>query len=249
MTKKLKQGAWLSDASVATAEIVANLGYDFVVLDVEHGAFDLAILERFIPVLKGLGLEVLSKVLVPERGAIQQVLDFGSDGVIIPHIESLEHAKAVTAYAKFPPIGSRSLAGGRTMNYSGYDNDWVEAQNRDIKVIPMVEDPGALRDIEEIAALPSVDAIFIGHGDLSLMSGRGALADTEEDIADWSRVVAAAKANDKPWVLPAWNPTHKKFAIDNDCDYALLTMQHTAIAIGYGQAREQMDELLAGAGK
>lgn len=245
MSEILKQGAWLSDGSVSIGEIVANLGYDFVVLDVEHGAFDLAVLERFIPVLKGLGLEVFSKVLVPERGAIQQVLDFGSDGVIIPHIEGVEHAKRVTDFAKFPPLGSRSLAGGRTMNYGPYDDEWVALQNRDIKVFPMVEDPGALRDIEDIAALPTVDGIFIGPGDLALMRGRGVYRQTESDFDDFRRVVAAARANDKQWVLPAWTTVEKEFAIAEGADYVLLVMQHAAIAAGYGGPRELMDELIA----
>ncbi|MBS3182947.1 HpcH/HpaI aldolase family protein [Leucobacter manosquensis] len=241
----LKQGAWLSDSSVATGEIVANLGYDFVVLDIEHGAFDLSILERFVPVLKGLGLEVLSKVLVPERGAIQQALDFGSDGVIIPHIEGLEHAKRVTDFAKFPPLGTRSLAGGRTMNYSGYDDSWVSAQDREIKVFPMVEDPGALRDIDEIAALPTVDGVFIGPGDLSLMRGRGVYRQTEADFEDFRKVIAAVRAQEKPWVLPAWTQIEKEFAVAEEADYVLLTMQHAAIAEGYGNARSLMDDLIA----
>lgn len=244
MTHQLKQGAWLSDGSTAIGEIVAGLGYDFVVLDIEHGAFDLTTLERFIPLLKGLGLEVLSKVLVPERGAIQQALDFGSDGVIIPHIEDAQHAERITRYAKFAPLGTRSLAGGRTMRYSGYDDAWITAQNRDIKVFPMVEDAGALRDIEAIAALPTVDGIFIGPGDLSLLRGRGVLRHTEEDFTDFRQVVAAARANGKPWVLPAWTTVEKEFAIAEQADYVLLVMQHAAITEGYRSARSQMDGLI-----
>lgn len=248
MKKKMKQGAWLSDSSVAVGEIVAALGYDFVVLDIEHGAFDLAILERFIPTLKGLGLEVLSKVLGPGRGAIQQALDFGSDGVIIPHIEGLEHAREVTAFAKFPPLGTRSLAGGRTMGYAGYDDRWVKAQDENIKIFPMVEDPGALEDIEDIAELATVDGIFIGPGDLSLMRGRGVYQQREKDFEDFRKVIAAARANGKPWVLPAWTTVEKEFAVAEMADYVLLTMQHTAVALGYGASRDQMEELISRAG-
>lgn len=248
MEKKMKHGAWLSDSSVAIGEIVSGLGYDFAVLDIEHGTFDLAILERFIPTLKGLGLEVLSKVLVPERGAIQQALDFGSDGVIIPHVEDLAHAKEVTNFAKFPPLGTRSLAGGRTMGYSGYDDRWVKAQDESIKVFPMVEEPGALDDIEDIAALTTVDGIFIGPGDLSLMRGRGVYRQREEDFDDFRKVIAAARANDKPWVLPAWTTIEKEFAITEKADYVLLTMQHTAIAMGYSASRDQMNGLMTRVG-
>lgn len=244
MTDRPQQGAWLSDGSVSIAEIVARLEYDFVVLDIEHGAFDLTVLERFIPVLKGLGLEVFSKVLVPERGAIQQALDFGSDGVIIPHIEDVAHAKRITEYAKFPPLGTRSLAGGRTMNYGPYDDDWIAAQNRDIKVFPMVEDPGALADISEIAALDSVDGIFIGPGDLSLMRGRGAYRQAPEDFEDFRQIVRAARQQGKPWVLPAWTETEKAFAVAEGADYVLLVMQHAAIAEGYANARSVMDSII-----
>lgn len=245
MTKKLKQGAWLSDDSTATAEIVAMLGYDFVTLDIEHGSFDLAVLERFIPMLKGLGLEVLSKVLVPERGAIQQALDFGSDGVIIPHIEGVEHAKRITDFAKFPPLGTRSLAGGRTMGYAGYDDEWFATQDREIKVFSMVEDHRALAEVEQIAALDTVDGIFIGPGDLSTMRGRGAYRQTDADFDDFRRVIAAVRANDKPWVLPAWTTIEKEFAIAEQADYVLLKMQHAAIAEGYASSRTLMDDLIA----
>lgn len=241
-----KQGAWLSDGSTAVGEIVASLGFDFVVLDVEHGSFDLTTLERFIPLLRGLGLEVLSKVLVPERGAIQQALDFGSDGVIIPHIESVEHAELITSFGKFPPLGSRSLAGGRTMGYGGYDDEWVDRQNQDIKVFPMVEDPGALRDVERIAALPTVDGIFIGPGDLSQTSGRGAYARTDEDFDDFQAVVSAVRANRKQWVFPAWSTVEKQFAVSEDADYALLTMQHAAVLHGYETGLKEMDAVRAG---
>ncbi|MGO3735204.1 MAG: HpcH/HpaI aldolase family protein [Canibacter sp.] len=237
---KQKYGAWLSDENPSIGEIVAGLGYDFVVLDVEHGSFDLSSLNRFIPLLKGLGLEVLAKVLVPERGAVQQVLDFGADGVIIPHIEGAEHAKKITEYAKFPPIGSRSLAGGRTMKYSGYDDAWVAAQNCDIRVFPMVEDPGALEDIEQIAALESVDGIFIGPGDLSLMRGRGTYAVTDEDLEDFRKVVRASRENEKPWVLPAWTSKEKAFAVQEGAEYIILIMQHNAIAAGYQGAHDEM---------
>ncbi|PDQ35230.1 MAG: 4-hydroxy-2-oxovalerate aldolase [Candidatus Lumbricidophila eiseniae] len=241
-------GGWLSDDSAAAAEIMASLGYDFVVLDIEHGPFDLAVLERFIPLLKGIGLEVLSKVLVPERGPIQQALDFGSDGVIIPHIESLEHAREVTAFAKFPPLGDRSVAGGRTLNYRATTDAWITAQNRETKCFPMVEDAGALRDVVGIAQLDTVDGLFIGPTDLSLRRNRGAYSRTPEDFADFSAVATAVAAAGKPWVLPAWSVEEKAFGIKHGARYILLAMQHGALFEGYGSAKDLAEELIASQG-
>ena len=79
MSSKSRFAFWLSSPSVAIAEIASNIGYGSAILDIEHGSFDLATLERFIPVLKGLGLDVIAKVLGPERGPIQQALDFGAE--------------------------------------------------------------------------------------------------------------------------------------------------------------------------
>ena len=134
--------AWLSGSNTAAAEIVRDLGYGAVVLDIEHGSFDLADLERFVPFLRAIGLRVLAKVLAPERGPIQQALDFGADVVVIPHVENLAHAVAVCAYGKFPPRGDRSFAGGRTARYSGFDDVWVAAQDAKTQVYPMIEDAG-----------------------------------------------------------------------------------------------------------
>lgn len=84
-----RYAVWLSDPSLAAAEIARGLGYGAAVLDIEHGAFDVADLERYIPFLRSLGLEVLAKVQGPDRVPIQQALDFGADAVVIPHVEPL----------------------------------------------------------------------------------------------------------------------------------------------------------------
>jgi len=125
VTPNRRFAVWLSGPNVAAAEIARQLGYGALVLDIEHGTFDLADLERFIPFAKAIGLEVIAKVLGPERGPIQQALDFGADTVAIPHVENAAHARAITAFAKFPPRGDRSFAGGRTAAYGGLTDDWV----------------------------------------------------------------------------------------------------------------------------
>lgn len=238
-----RYAVWLSDPSFAAAEIARGIGYGAAVLDIEHGAFDLADLERFIPFLRGLGLEVLAKVLGPERGPIQQALDFGADAVVIPHVQNAAHAKAVTAFAKFPPQGDRSFAGGRTTGYRGFTDEWVAGQDRDTRCLPMIEDAGALEDIDEILALDTVDGVFVGPSDLSLRRGRGAYTRDEGDFADLKRVADAARAAGKPWVLPAWSREEKQFALVHGAGQLALTMQHGALAAGLTAAFEETTSL------
>lgn len=233
---------WLSTPNTAAAEIARDLGYGAAVLDIEHGAFDLADLEHFIPLLRAFGLEVIAKVLAPERAPIQQALDFGADAVVIPHIENIDHARTITGFAKFPPFGDRSFAGGRTSAYGGFDDDWVQRQDRATRCYPMIEDAGALTDIDAILALPTVDGIFLGPSDLSLRRSRGAYRRTDQDFSDFERIADAAARAGKPWLIPAWSSAEKQFALDHGAQQIVLTMEHSALLTGM---RSALDEIKA----
>lgn len=226
---KPRAGFWLSGPNVAAAEICAALEYEFVVLDIEHGTFDLSALERFIPVLRGLQLTVLAKVLGPQRQPIQQALDFGADGVVIPHIEDITHAEQVTRFAKFPPLGSRGFAGGRAAGYAGVDDAWVEAQNAGTLCLPMIERAEALVDVSRILDLATVDGVFLGPSDMSLSRGRGAYRRSPADFADTVAIAEAAEAAGKPWMMCAWAPDELDLCLAHGADSVVLKMEHTAL--------------------
>ncbi|QIZ37378.1 HpcH/HpaI aldolase/citrate lyase family protein [Saccharopolyspora sp. ASAGF58] len=234
---------WLSDPNCAAAEIARHLGYGAVVLDIEHGAFGLADLERFTPFLKALGLDVLAKVLAPERAPIQQALDFGADAVVLPHIKSAAHAREVTAFAKFPPAGDRSLAGGRTIGYSPYTDEWLAAEDARIRCYPMIEHAGALAEVGAILDLPTVDGVFVGPGDLSVRRDRGAYSRDAGDFADQRTIANAARSAGKHWVMPAWNEDEKKFALEHGAHQLALTMQHDALRVGLSAAFHEASAL------
>ncbi|TYB41254.1 4-hydroxy-2-oxovalerate aldolase [Actinomadura chibensis] len=227
--------------------MAAQAGYGAAVLDIEHGAFDLAALDRFVPFLRALGLEVLAKVLAPERAPVQQALDFGADAVVIPHVRGVEHAREVTAYAKFPPLGDRSFAGGRTTSYGGHDDPWVRRQDRGTRCLPMIEDATALDEVAEILGLPTVDGVFVGPSDLSLRRGRGAYRRLDGDFADLARIAEAARAAAKPWLLPAWTEPEQAFALEHGADQIVLTMEFSAMGEGLRAALDRARRLASGA--
>jgi len=240
-----RYGVWFSGPNVSLAEIAAGIGYHMAVLDIEHGTFDLEGLDRFIPLLKGLGYEVLAKVLAPERGPIQQALDFGADAVVIPHILGAKHAKEICSFAKFPPLGDRSFAGGRTTAYGGFDDAWVAEQDRKTKCYAMVEDHGAIEEIDSIFSLPVVDGVFVGPSDLSLRRERGAYKRTPADFADLKKVADAAAKAGKRWILPAWSVSEKEFALRNGAYQLALTMEHGALAAGLREAWTATEKIAA----
>lgn len=237
---------WLSTPNTAAAEIARDLGYGAALLDIEHGAFDLADLEHFIPLLRALGLEVIAKVLAPERAPIQQALDFGADAVVIPHVEGLDHARLVTSFAKFPPSGDRSFAGGRTSSYGGFDDAWVARQDSATRCYPMIEDAGALRDIDAILALPTVDGVFLGPSDLSLRRNRGAYQRVEGDFEDFKTIAEATARAGKPWIIPAWSSAEKRFAVEHGAGQIVLTMEHSALLAGMRASMEEIQSLFDG---
>lgn len=188
-----------------------------------------------IPALKGIGLEVYVKVLAPERSPIQTVLDFGADGVMIPHIQDLGHAREVTAYTKFPATGDRSLAGGRAMDYRMQPDTWFEDTNKRTRCFAMIETAGALRDVVEIAALPTVDGLFPGPTDLSLRRERGMYKRTDADWVDLETIAKAAKSQGKSLVFPAWSAEDRKLALD-DLGASFVFSGHEMLFIGMAVA-------------
>lgn len=233
-----KRAFWLTEPSFSTVEMAKLAGFDAIVLDIEHGLFTIDTQDRIIPFIKALGMGVIAKVFGPNREYIQQALDFGADTIAIPHIESAQHAAEICAYGKFPPLGLRSLAGGRTASFGGFTDEWAHDQNTTTRIFPMIEDAGAFAEINDILALDVVDGIFIGPGDLSMTRGNGAPKLTEAYMSDLETLAIAAKQAGKPFILPAWTLEEQRFALEHGAETAVLTMH-------YGCIRSGMDAALA----
>ncbi|MGC5615586.1 HpcH/HpaI aldolase family protein [Georgenia sp. Z1491] len=238
-----RHAVWLTEPSTAAVEMARIAGYDTIVLDIEHGLFDLAALDSLIPFIRATGMRVIAKVLGPERGPIQQALDFGAHAVAIPHIESAEHAAEICGFAKFPPLGDRSFAGGRTSSYRGFTDQWVSDQDTGTACYPMIEDASAFDAIEDILALPVVDGVFVGPSDLSLRRDRGAYSVQAEDLDDVRTVARAAQAAGKPWVLPAWSRAEQELAVEENADTIVAVMQYGAMLNGFTTTRDALLEI------
>ncbi len=225
-------GCWLAAPDIVFIEIAADLGYGTLVLDAEHGIFDLKDFDRLIPFARRLGFDVFVKVEGPRAEPIQQALDFGASGVIVPHIGAVAHARSVCAAAKYPPLGTRSYAGARTVRYGAPAPTYFDDDNRATLCFAMVETAESFQDVAAIAALPMVDGIFAGPSDLSLTRGRGRYGFTDADRADIGHIAAVCRAAGKPWIMPAWRADEKVFADEHGAAITLIAEQQSAMAIG-----------------
>jgi 2-keto-3-deoxy-L-rhamnonate aldolase RhmA len=205
-------GTWITAPCHWAIEMASAIGYDAVLIDLEHGTIHPESADRLIALGGSLGLEVLVRVASPDRVPIQQALDAGADAVILPQVRDLEHARSGAAFAKYPELGSRGMGTPRSLKYGATPTDFVVGENRRTRCLIMIETAGALRDVEEIVALPTVDGIFMGPYDLSLTRGRGQYRATADDRDDANRIAEATTRAGKFIGIPAGDADAISFA-------------------------------------
>jgi len=163
--------------SESVVEILGYAGFDYVLLDTEHGPFDVETAESLIRSAKLSGTTPLLRVKDSSRSSILEMLDAGAMGIVIPHVTSVKQVNEIVEYGKYHPVGDRGF--GVTVANEYLTADYVEAgidnlfevSNRETLLIPQCETRGCLENIEEIVAIEGVDGIFIGPYDLSIALG------------------------------------------------------------------------------
>jgi 4-hydroxy-2-oxoheptanedioate aldolase len=162
-------GGWCSMPSAIAAEVLGVAGFDWVVIDTQHGLIGYEDLTVMLPALSNAGVPVIVRVPWNDPSAIMKALDAGAQGVIVPMVNSPEEARVATQACRFPPRGNRSWGPTRPRLYSsGYS---PEIANRDVICAVMIETVEAVRRIDEILTVPGVDAVFVGPNDLAVSAG------------------------------------------------------------------------------
>lgn len=162
-------GAWCMIPEPLTAEALGRAGFDWVLVDMQHGCMDYETALDMIRAIDTTSAVPVIRVPWNEPGIIGRVLDAGALGVIIPMIQTAEDAKCAVDACLYPPKGRRSFGPVRVGMRDG-PGYFFEA-NDCVTVIPMIETPEALANVDEIAAVPGVDALFVGPFDLSIALG------------------------------------------------------------------------------
>jgi 4-hydroxy-2-oxoheptanedioate aldolase len=176
-------------------EMSAIAGFDFVLIDCEHGPADLVPLRQHIAVAAVHGVPVVVRVGEGDSGMILRALDQGAQGILAPHLDTASDAAALVAATHYPPVGTRGFATySRAGRFGGTDpsahRDWFLANTL---VLGMIESPAGVGAVGEIVATPGLDGIMIGPADLAAASGP-----LDPPLADaTARVNAAIAAEDK----------------------------------------------------
>jgi len=162
-------GGWISFASSYVAELMAHAGYDWIGLDIEHGAIGIESAQAMLQAIATTPTSALVRLSGNDPVAIGRFLDAGAAGVIVAMVNTPEQARRVVQAARFPPAGRRSVGLGRWRLRTCPENP--PAVNDQIAVVVMIEHVEAVRQADAILAVEGIDAFFIGPNDLSASAG------------------------------------------------------------------------------
>ena len=159
--------------SPAGVMIVANAGFDFVFLDMEHGTFNLETTENLIQIARLAGLTPIVRVPDGLYHLIASILDAGAEGVMVPRVENKEQVEFVVNCVKYPPQGKRgcSVAKGHNGYRAGELHAFTRHANAQTMVIAQIESEQAVAEIDAILSVPGVDVALVGPNDLALSLG------------------------------------------------------------------------------
>src|SRR5258708_21627868 len=169
---KPKMGLFLNSHSPTVAEQLAHSGYDWLLVDSQHGPMGYEKLSAMLCAIAAGGAKSMVRVTgYGDRAGIQQALDMGADGVLVPYINTADEARQAVSCARYPTAGTRSVYfPQRSMNREGLLG-YAGKANENVIVALQVETADCIKNIDEIAALPGVDILFLGQNDLCMSMG------------------------------------------------------------------------------
>jgi 4-hydroxy-2-oxoheptanedioate aldolase len=167
-----KMGLFINSHSPTLVEQLAHSGYDWLLVDTQHGPMGFETLSAMLAGISQGGAKSMVRVAgYHDRGGIQQSLDMGADGVLIPYINTAEEARQAVSCCRYPTAGTRSVYfPQRSMNKGGLLG-YAGAANDNVIVALQVETADCIKNIDEIAAVPGVDLLFLGQNDLCMSMG------------------------------------------------------------------------------
>jgi 2-keto-3-deoxy-L-rhamnonate aldolase RhmA len=169
---KVSIGSWITINNPSIAEIMADAGFDWLCIDIEHSVIDYFEAQQLILAIQSKGIKAFVRVGENNARIIKRILDAGADGIIVPSVNSAEEAKKAVNAIKYPPVGTRGVGLARAQSY-GFNFDYYrDYKAKEIKLIVQIEHIDAINELDDILQIDGVDGTFIGPYDLSGSLGK-----------------------------------------------------------------------------
>ncbi len=222
--------------SVPLVEIMGRAGYDFVVIDTEHGLYDMQAAGELVRAAQGADLTPLVRVLKNDKALIMKALDLGAQGVVVPHVSQKGEAARAVEACEYGGTGRGACPLIRAADYGL--SDWKiyqEEARRNILLLLIIEDLEGARNIEEIVSVNGVDAVWLGPFDMSVSAGYQGNLEHPAIEKELDRIIAACKERGV-WVMHAFPCEANAKEVDRWVRKGVRLVVHSTDSFIFGQA-------------
>jgi len=242
--QKLRAGDYVLAAAVGRVtepwltEMIGRIGYDVIWYDLEHRAFGYDTIDPISLACRATGMDLMVRIRKHGYDSPMRALEFGSNGLMVPHCRSAEEARQWVEWVRFPPLGKRGMDGAGADADFGRANplEYIEHANREVFLALQIEDREAVERGDEIAAVDGVDLLFVGPGDLSL--SYGVPFDFGHPLLEEAirKVDCAVRKHGKWWGTTTGTPEAAQKALDRGARLVTGGVDHVFLMNGFANA-------------
>jgi 4-hydroxy-2-oxoheptanedioate aldolase len=228
--------------------LAAHFGYDGVWMDGEHRVWDPRQIETMLLHHRAADIDCIWRPSLTEKGALYRLLEDGATGLMIPMVNTPERARELVAAVRFPPLGDRGLDGaGLDAEFLvGAPKNYPARANEETLLVAQIETPEALANCADIAAVPGVDVLMIGPGDLSLRLGCTPAVNDPVMLDAEKQVAAAATRHGKAWGRPVGDRASAQAIVELGARFVILGGEFGAVHKHLTECAADLDSILGG---
>jgi len=227
------------------AEVAGKLGFDVIWFDMEHRAHGYEMIDRMSVACRATGVDLMVRIRKTGYTSAMRALEFGANGIMVPHCCSAQEAQQWVNWTRFPPQGKRGFDGaGADGDYALTDPlEYLKERNHETFLALQIEDPEAVNCVEEIAAVDGVDLLFVGPADLSISYGVPMQRQHPLVQRALDRVANAAEKAGKWWGTVTETPAAAQIELDRGARMVTCADDHFLLVHGLQNAYRQFENI------
>jgi 4-hydroxy-2-oxoheptanedioate aldolase len=227
------------------AELAGKLGFDVIWLDMEHRAHGYEVVDRISLACRATGMDLMVRIRKTGYTSAMRALEFGANGVMVPHCRTATEAREWVDWTRFPPLGKRGFDGaGADGDYTPADpTEYLRERNEETFLVVQIEDREAVDCVDEITAVDGVDLLFVGPADLSISYGVPMQREHPLVQRAMDKVANAAAKHGKWWGTVTVTPESAQKELDRGARIITCADDHFLLVKGLQEARQQFQNV------
>lgn len=242
---KKQIGIWSNLGSSLAVEVVGGAGFDWVVLDAEHGPNELTDILVQLQAISRYDVEPMVRIPVNDKVIVKKYLDIGVRTFLVPFVENADEARDAVAATRYPPYGVRGVSVGNRANRFGRVKDYLQTAHESICICAQIETATAIRNLPEIIAVDGIDAVFIGPSDLAASLGHLGDSGHSDVQAAIDNVLSICNHAGKPAGILAGSDEDIRRFYSNGFSYVAVGSDLGLLARGSEVLREKYRDIVA----